>query len=120
MKLLMIPPLLLLLSSCGYSPEPKVAVQTNYVERSIPLQSAPDPVYMPEVEWYVVNEDNLDEFLGRVNDDVGDVVFISITPNGYENLALGIAELRRYIQQQKEIIAYYEEAVAPVSDKVTQ
>jgi|TARA_B100001287_G_C22662428_1_gene521064 hypothetical protein len=29
----------------------------------------------------------------------------------YENLALNIAELRRYINQQKQIIVYYEEAV---------
>jgi len=29
----------------------------------------------------------------------------------YENLALNIADLRRYINQQGEIIVYYEEAV---------
>jgi len=29
----------------------------------------------------------------------------------YENLALNIAELRRYIDQQGEIIVYYEKAV---------
>ena len=29
----------------------------------------------------------------------------------YENLALNIAELRRYINQQIEIIVYYEDAV---------
>jgi len=31
----------------------------------------------------------------------------------YENLALNISELRRYINQQTEIIIYYEEAVQP-------
>jgi hypothetical protein len=31
----------------------------------------------------------------------------------YENLALNISELRRYINQQTEIIVYYEEAVTP-------
>jgi hypothetical protein len=31
----------------------------------------------------------------------------------YENLALNIGELRRYINQQTEIIVYYEEAVSP-------
>jgi len=29
----------------------------------------------------------------------------------YENLALNVAELRRYINQQTEIIVYYEKAV---------
>jgi len=29
----------------------------------------------------------------------------------YENLALNVSELRRYINQQKNIIVYYEDAV---------
>ena len=68
---------------------------------------------MPNVDWYVVNADNIDEFLGRIESDVGEVVFIAITPKGYENLALGIADLRRYILQQNEIIVYYEQQVTP-------
>jgi len=35
----------------------------------------------------------------------------------YENLALNIAELRRYINQQKQIIIYYEKAVTPEVEK---
>jgi hypothetical protein len=34
----------------------------------------------------------------------------------YENLALNIAELRRYINQQKNIIIYYEKAVTDDND----
>ena len=86
---------------------------TEYIERTIPTQPRPSPVDMPNVDWYVVNADNIDEFLGRIESDVGEVVFIAITPKGYENLALGIADLRRYILQQNEIIVYYEQQVAP-------
>ena len=32
----------------------------------------------------------------------------------YENLALNIAEMRRYLNQQTQIIVYYEDAVKPV------
>lgn len=63
---------------------------------------------MPGVEWFVVNKDNLDEFLERIKMSAGEVVFIAVTPKGYENLAIGIQDLRRYILQQNEIIAYYE------------
>ena len=35
----------------------------------------------------------------------------------YENLALDMAELRRYIEQQKEIIIYYEKAVKDDKEK---
>lgn len=117
-KRLLLPSLVLttlVLSSCTtfQKPEEKVVVQTQYVERTIDTQAPPKPVKMPDVEWYVVNETNLDEFLDRVRSDGGTVAFMAITPKGYENLAIGIGELRRYILQQKEIIAYYEKAVAP-------
>jgi hypothetical protein len=115
-KWLIIPTALLTLNNCtsvaGLLPEPQVVVQTEYIERTIPTQPRPSPVDMPNVDWYVVNADNIDEFLGRIEADVGEVVFVAITPKGYENLALGIAELRRYILQQQEIIVYYEQQVS--------
>jgi hypothetical protein len=119
-KWILIPTALLALSSCGLvgsKPEPQVVVQTEYIERTIPTQPRPTPVEMPNVEWYVVNSDNLDEFLGRIEADAGDVVFIALTPKGYENLALGIADLRRFILEQREIIVYYEQQVAPPAEE---
>ena len=114
MKWLLIPTLVILLSSCGAiqfkSPvEPPVVVKTEYVERQIPIQQRPAPVQMVDVQWYVVNKNNLEEFLTRIKNDSGEVVFMAVSPKGYENLAVGISDLRRYILQQKEIIVYYEE-----------
>ena len=43
--------------------------------------------------------------------------YIAISVKDYENLALNFAELRRYIEQQKQIIVYYEKAVAPKPKK---
>ncbi len=117
MKWLLIPTIAILLSSCGQigfkSPEPPVVVKTEYIERQIPIQQRPAAVQMADVQWYVVNESNLEDFLKRIKNDSGEVVFMAISPKGYENLALGIAELRRYIGQQKQIIVYYEEQLTP-------
>jgi hypothetical protein len=33
----------------------------------------------------------------------------------YENLAINIADIKRYLEQQKEIILYYEKAVTEES-----
>jgi|TARA_Y100000033_G_scaffold20475_1_gene19274 hypothetical protein len=41
----------------------------------------------------------------------GELAFVALSMKDYENLALNVAELRRYINQQKNIIIYYEEAV---------
>ena len=56
--------------------------------------------------------DKLDRaLLGIRRIDNKDYVFYAISVPSYENLALDMAELRRYIEQQKEIIIYYEKAV---------
>jgi hypothetical protein len=119
MKLVLLLTVPFLLISCSkFIPEPKIITQTEYVERKIDVQNLPKAVDFPNVEWYVVSEKNMEEFLARVKADNGEVAFLAITPKGYENLALGIGDLRRYLLQQKEIIAYYEKAVkAPIDGK---
>ena len=43
----------------------------------------------------------------------GDFVIFAITPVGYEKLSANLQEIKRYINQQKDIIYYYREATAP-------
>jgi|TARA_B110000908_G_scaffold65704_1_gene79591 hypothetical protein len=43
----------------------------------------------------------------------GEFVIFAITPDGYERMAANLQEIKRYINQQKEIIYYYREATAP-------
>ena len=64
-----------------------------------------------DVQWYVVTEENLEDFLEKFRQDNGTVVMLSMTVRGYENMSINMQELRRYINQQKQIILYYEKAV---------
>lgn len=43
----------------------------------------------------------------------GPFVILAITPDGYEKMAANLQEIKRYINQQKEIIFYYREATKP-------
>lgn len=47
----------------------------------------------------------------------GDFVIFAVTPDGYERMAANLQEIKRYINQQKEIIYYYREATAPKGAK---
>ena len=49
----------------------------------------------------------------------GELAYVVLSMKDYENLAINIADLRRYIEQQTEIIVYYEEAVKPDTDSAT-
>ena len=105
--------LTLLLSSCGYlrKPEKEIVVQTVEVQKVIPVQPQPKPIDMTDVKFYVVTEENYDEFKEKFMKRNNDFVFYVVSVHDYENLALNMSELFRYIKQQKEIVIYYEEAV---------
>lgn len=97
------------------TPEKEVVVTTEYQEQNIPIQERPKSVQFPPVDWFVITEENLEEKITEINSKTGNTVLFAITPKGYENLALGIAELRRYVKDQQAIIGYYEEALTPES-----
>ena len=109
--------LTLVLSSCSSWPKlTQIEVQTVEVERSIPTQNRPQPIKMnTTMKWWVVTEENFKEFKENFQKENGDpLVAYVLSVRDYETLALNMADLKRYIQQQKEIIVYYEEAVKPI------
>ena len=105
--------LTLLLSSCGYirKPEKEIVVKTIEVQKIIPIQPQPKPIDMIDVKFYVVTEENYAEFKEKFMKTNNDYVFYAVSVHDYENLAFNMAELYRYIRQQKEIMIYYEKAV---------
>ena len=105
--------LTLLLSSCGYlrKPEKEIVVQTVEVQKVIPIQPQPKPIDMIDVKFYVVTEENYAEFKEKFMKTNNDYVFYVVSVHDYENLAFNMAELYRYIIQQKEIMIYYEKSV---------
>ena len=80
---------------------------------TVPLVTRPKPVQLNDVKIYVVNEANFDDFIKRFKEENGQVAYVAFSMRDYENLALNVAELRRYINQQTQVIVYYEEAVKP-------
>ena len=109
--------LLVSLSSCSWKPEKQVVVQTKIVKPVIEIKERPKGVKMLPVKFYVVTEKNYEEFKERFKKENGEFVFYAMSVPSYENLALDMAELRRYIEQQKEIIIYYEKAVKDDKEK---
>ena len=106
---------LLLSSGCSYFKNPlkTIEIKTVEVERVIPIQNRPKPMSMNDIHFYVVTEDTFEDFKQRFLKENGDFLFYALSVRDYETLALNMAEIKRYILQQKEIIIYYEKAVAP-------
>jgi len=84
---------------------------------TVPVVSRPKPLQLVDTRVRVVTSDTLEEFINEYKEQYGEVAFVVLSMKDYENLALNIADLRRYINQQTEIIVYYEEAVTENEDK---
>ena len=104
----------LALSSCSSWPQLKqIEVKTVEIERNVPIQNRPRQLDLSSIKWYVVTEENFEEFKKRFTAENGEFLFYAISVRDYETLALNMADIKRYIEQQKNIIVYYEDAVKP-------
>ena len=77
----------------------------------VPVVARPKPVTLSDTRVFVVTKDNYEEFVKEFIELYGEVAFVALSMKDYENLALNIADLKRYLEQQNEIILYYEKAV---------
>ena len=105
----------LVISSCStWNPLKTIEVKTVEVERNVPLQNRPRQLQLNDIHWYVVTEENFVEFKKKFQEENGDpLVAYVISVKDYETLAIDMAEIKRYIDQQKQIIIYYEKALSP-------
>ena len=111
----------LLLSSCSsFYKEPEIKIVTKLEKTVVPIVPMPKPVQMNDIKIYVVSPDeNFEEFKKEFEAKNGGDAYIAISIKDYENLSKNFAELRRYIEQQKAIIVYYENAVQPIDTDTT-
>ena len=105
----------LVISSCSsWNPLKTIEIKTVEVERNVPLQNRPRQLDLADIHWYVVTEENFAEFKKRFQKENGDpLVAYVISVKDYETLAIDMAEIKRYIDQQKQIIIFYEKALSP-------
>jgi len=94
--------------SCSLIPSlQQVEVVSKPVERTFIQPVMPRGIDLKEPYWYVVSEKNIDEFLARIEKDQGNVVFFAMSVPDYELMAYNMQELKRYINELKQVVVYY-------------
>ena len=115
LSLLLLP---LLLSNCSsWDRLTRIEVQTIEVERQIPIQNRAVRLELNNIKWFVVTEQNFEEFKEKYIKQNGEFLFFALSVRDYETLALNMADIKRYIKQQKQIIIYYEKALSPKEEE---
>ena len=94
--------------SCSLIPSlQQVEVVSKPIERTFIQPVMPREIDLKEPYWYVVSEKNIDEFLARIEKDQGNVVFFAMSVPDYELMAYNMQELKRYINELKQVVVYY-------------
>lgn len=110
----------LILSGCfsfpkfGSSPpvEP-IVVHTKPVEKTPLALESPQPLRLKPLEWIVITPQNWEEVFKQMQAKENNLVLFGLTSDGYQSLAVTIAELRNLINTQRIIIEKYKEYYEP-------
>ncbi len=100
--------ILMMVSSCSLFPSRQsVDITTKPLERQIAQPILPREIDLKEPYWYVVSDKNIDEFLQRVEKEHGQIVFFAMSVPDYEIMSYNMQELKRYINELKQVVVYY-------------
>ena len=109
--------MLLVVTACSRTPIKEVVTVPTVVETpeieapTINIVRRPDPVAMKDADIVVVTESNLEEVIERIKGTQGEFVLYAMTASSFEALALNLEQIKRFIEEQNEVILYYEKAV---------
>lgn len=109
-----------LISGCSvlslFKKEPDVKpieIQTKAVERARLNIPEPTPLTGRQMHWVVITPENAEEVWKKLKEENTDLVLFGLTDDGYEQLAITMAEIRNFIAQQRLIIIKYKEYYEP-------
>ena len=101
--------LVLMLGACSMFPDKKLIEKPVLYEKPELFLPSPKPTEQLGVEWQVVTSENLAALIKEAEAKGQPLVLFGLTPMGYQNLAMNMADLRRYIEQQNAIIYAYKD-----------
>jgi len=94
--------------SCSLIPSnQQVEVISKPIERTIVQPIMPREIDLKDPYWYVVSDKNIEDFLIQIEKDQGQIVFVAMSVPDYELMAYNMQELKRYINELKEVVVYY-------------
>jgi len=103
--------------SCSLIPSnQQVEVMSKPIERTIVQPIMPREIDLKDPYWYVVSDKNIEDFLAQIEKDQGQVVFVAMSVPDYELMAYNMQELKRYINELKEVVVYYRKVTVSKND----
>lgn len=109
----------LLLVGCTATPR-QIEISAKPIDKPALVLPPVEELRLKDVEWIIINKDNAEEVFAKLIKDKKDPALIALTDEGYTKLGLNMSDIMTLLQQQKEIIAayqnYYEESEKALED----
>lgn len=97
----------------GWKSVEPIEIKTKAVERTKLNLPDPAPLKSRDIKWVIITKENAEQVFKDLESKGVDIVLFGLTDEGYEQLAMTMAELRNYIAQQRSIIIKYKEYYEP-------
>ena len=102
---------ILLLAACSSTEITTVPIQLPTVDAPKAL-----PLSMREVKWQVMNSDDLKALVAALEASPDPKYVIYVLDNrNFENMALNMEEIKRFMLEQQQVIIFYENLQKPVN-----
>jgi hypothetical protein len=95
----------LLLAGCQTTSTPVIE---NFVTPSIPK---PQPIVLQDVQWKVYTRDDLKKLIDNQGTNGQQFVIFAVTGDGYKAISMNVAELNRYIREQRQVIVFLKQTL---------
>jgi len=93
----------------GCSSALRVVEKPVMVERQRLIVPEIQPVEQIPLEWIVITRYNFEAKVREAEERGSQIVLFALTPDGYQNLSINVAEMRRFVVQQRSTLAAYRE-----------
>lgn len=104
------------LSGCGlfnWGGVDPITINRRAVERTPLNLPDPAPIKPTAPNWILITPANQDRVWKELKEKNVDLVLFALTDDGYEELAIDMAQIRNFIAQQREIIVRYRDYYEP-------
>lgn len=106
-----------LISGCsifgGWKSVEPITIQKKAEERQKLNLADPEPIKPRVPSWIIITPENAAKVWKHLEEEKVDLVLFGLTDEGYEELALNMAELRNFINTQRQILLQYKKYYEP-------
>lgn len=97
-----------------------VVIQKKAVEKTRLNIEPPTPLSLRPLEWVIVTPENAERIWQELKEKNTDLVLFGLTDEGYQQLAINIAEIRNFINSQRMLVIKYKQYYEPDPPKTKE